>query len=140
MRELGDFLPTTAALIAFLCTKIAYRMTRRYDGRPNGRDGFRRGQVFTSSLVALAHGTNDAQKTMGGWRIIRTLGKGLTEVRPAQGFAAETSTGATILVSSAPGWGVGARRCSGRPPARSSPDGSSPFPQPDSWALYLVLY
>lgn len=136
--------PLTAALIAFLCTKIAYRMTRRYDGKPNGRDGFRRGQVFTSSLVALAHGTNDAQKTMGvitlvlitagwqsaahhepqlwvvlscaitialgtymgGWRIIRTLGKGLTEVRPAQGFAAETSTGATILVSSALGFAL----------------------------------
>lgn len=136
--------PLTAALVAFLCTKIAYRMTRRYDGRPNGRDGFRRGQVFTSSLVALAHGTNDAQKTMGvitlvlitagwqsaarhepqlwvvlscaitialgtymgGWRIIRTLGKGLTEVRPAQGFAAEASTGATILVSSALGFAL----------------------------------
>ena len=36
----------------------------------------------------------------GGWRIIRTLGKGLTDVKPAQGFAAETSTAATILASS----------------------------------------
>ncbi|HJG80822.1 MAG TPA: inorganic phosphate transporter [Brevibacterium senegalense] len=136
--------PLTAAIVAFVATKIAYRMTRRYDGKPNGRDGFRRGQIFTSSLVALAHGTNDAQKTMGiitlllitvgwqsaahhepqlwvvltcaitialgtymgGWRIIRTLGKGLTEVRPAQGFAAETSTGATILVSSALGFAL----------------------------------
>jgi PiT family inorganic phosphate transporter len=136
--------PLTAAVVAFVATKIAYRMTRRYDGKPNGRDGFRRGQIFTSSLVALAHGTNDAQKTMGiitlllitvgwqsaahhepqlwvvltcaitialgtymgGWRIIRTLGKGLTEVRPAQGFAAETSTGATILVSSALGFAL----------------------------------
>ena len=33
--------------------------------KPDGRDGFRWGQIFTSSLVALAHGTNDAQKTMG---------------------------------------------------------------------------
>jgi PiT family inorganic phosphate transporter len=136
--------PLTAAVVAFVATKIAYRMTRRYDRKPNGRDGFRRGQIFTSSLVALAHGTNDAQKTMGiitlllitvgwqsaahhepqlwvvltcaitialgtymgGWRIIRTLGKGLTEVRPAQGFAAETSTGATILVSSALGFAL----------------------------------
>ena len=136
--------PLTAAVVAFVATKIAYGMTRRYDRKPNGRDGFRRGQIFTSSLVALAHGTNDAQKTMGiitlllitvgwqsaahhepqlwvvltcaitialgtymgGWRIIRTLGKGLTEVRPAQGFAAETSTGATILVSSALGFAL----------------------------------
>ena len=136
--------PLTAAVVAFVATKIAYAMTRRYDRKPNGRDGFRRGQIFTSSLVALAHGTNDAQKTMGiitlllitvgwqsaahhepqlwvvlscaitialgtymgGWRIIRTLGRGLTEVRPAQGFAAETATGATILVSSALGFAL----------------------------------
>ncbi|MEL5991436.1 inorganic phosphate transporter [Microbacterium phosphatis] len=128
--------PLTAGLIAFAATKLAYAVTRRYDGKPDGRDGFRWGQIFTSSLVALAHGTNDAQKTMGiitlaliavgwqnhpepelwvilsaaaaialgtyvgGWRIIRTLGKGLTDVKPTQGFAAESSTAATILASS----------------------------------------
>ncbi|WP_345752906.1 inorganic phosphate transporter [Microbacterium rhizophilus] len=128
--------PLTAGIIAYIVTKIAYVVTRRYDGKPDGRDGFRWGQIFTSSLVALAHGTNDAQKTMGiitlaliaagwqdhpepewwvilsaaaaialgtyvgGWRIIRTLGKGLTDVKPAQGFSAETSTAATILASS----------------------------------------
>ncbi|KJL19441.1 inorganic phosphate transporter [Microbacterium azadirachtae] len=136
--------PVTAGLIAFLATKLAYLITRRYDGKPDGRSGFRWGQIFTSSLVALAHGTNDAQKTMGvitlalitvgwqsgahhepqlwviiacactialgtylgGWRIIRTLGKGLTDVKPAQGFAAETSTAATILASSALGFAL----------------------------------
>ncbi|MBO3663308.1 inorganic phosphate transporter [Microbacterium stercoris] len=128
--------PLTAGIIAFAATKLAYAVTRRYDGKPDGRDGFRWGQIFTSSLVALAHGTNDAQKTMGiitlaliavgwqnhpepelwvifaaasaialgtyvgGWRIIRTLGKGLTDVKPAQGFSAEASTAATILASS----------------------------------------
>ena len=136
--------PVTAGLIAYIATKLAYLITRRYDGRPDGRSGFRWGQIFTSSLVALAHGTNDAQKTMGvitlalisvgwqakgdhqphiyviiacactialgtylgGWRIIRTLGKGLTDVKPAQGFAAETSTAATILASSALGFAL----------------------------------
>ncbi|MGN7859785.1 inorganic phosphate transporter [Microbacterium sp. 22303] len=136
--------PLTAGLIAYLATKLAYLITRRYDGKPDGRSGFRWGQIFTSSLVALAHGTNDAQKTMGvitlalisvgwqaqgdhqphiyvivacaftialgtylgGWRIIRTLGKGLTDVKPAQGFAAETSTAATILASSALGFAL----------------------------------
>ncbi|WP_354501886.1 inorganic phosphate transporter [Mycetocola sp. 2940] len=128
--------PLTAGLIAYIATKLAYGITRRYDGKPDGRSGFRYGQVFSSSLVALAHGTNDAQKTMGvitlalisvgllapgsgppfwvvvvcavaialgtyvgGWRIIKTLGTGLTDVKPAQGFAAETSTAATILAS-----------------------------------------
>ena len=136
--------PLTAGIIAFAVTKIAYGITRRYDGKPDGRSGFRVGQIFTSSMVALAHGTNDAQKTMGvitlalitvgwqsgehhepqlwvivacavtialgtylgGWRIIRTLGKGLTEVKPAQGFAAESSTAATILASSALGFAL----------------------------------
>ncbi|MFI5060597.1 MAG: inorganic phosphate transporter [Actinomycetales bacterium] len=129
--------PLTAGVVAFTATKLAYWITRRFDGRPDGRGGFRYGQIFSSSLVALSHGTNDAQKTMGvitltlisagaqsagsgpelwvivacalaiaigtysgGWRIIRTLGRGLTEVKPAQGFAAETSTAATILASS----------------------------------------
>ncbi|WP_353111814.1 inorganic phosphate transporter [Microbacterium sp.] len=136
--------PLTAGIIAFIATKVAYGITRRYDGKPDGRSGFRWGQIFTSSMVALAHGTNDAQKTMGvitlalitvgwqsgahhepqlwvivscavtialgtylgGWRIIRTLGKGLTEVKPAQGFAAESSTAATILASSAFGFAL----------------------------------
>jgi len=136
--------PLTAGIIAFVATKAAYSITRRYDGKPDGRDGFRWGQIFTSSLVALAHGTNDAQKTMGvitlalitvgwqnadqadphlwviiacavtialgtylgGWRIIRTLGKGLTEVKPAQGFSAESATSATILASSAFGFAL----------------------------------
>ena len=136
--------PFTAGVIAFLATRLAYAVTRRYDTKPDGRDGFRWGQIFTSSLVALAHGTNDAQKTMGvitlalimagyqdaaaddpqlwvilacaftialgtymgGWRIIRTLGKGLTDVKPAQGFSAETSTAATILASSAFGFAL----------------------------------
>jgi PiT family inorganic phosphate transporter len=135
--------PLTAGLVAYLATKLAYAITRRYDGKPDGRDGFRHAQVFSSSLVALAHGTNDAQKTMGvitltlvaaglqssgdevqwwvivtcavaialgtymgGWRIIRTLGTGLTDVKPAQGFASETATAATILASSHVGFAL----------------------------------
>ncbi len=129
--------PFIAGVVAYVTTKLAYGITRRYDGRPDGRGSFRYGQIFSSSLVALSHGTNDAQKTMGvitltliaagvqptgadpevwviaacataialgtytgGWRIIRTLGSGLTDIKPAQGFAAETSTAATILASS----------------------------------------
>jgi PiT family inorganic phosphate transporter len=131
------FAPVIAGGAAYVATKIAYGITRRHDGSPDGRGVFRYGQIFSSSLVALAHGTNDAQKTMGvitltliagglqasgsgpqfwvvaacavaiavgtysgGWRIIKTLGTGLTSVKPAQGFAAETSTAATILASS----------------------------------------
>jgi PiT family inorganic phosphate transporter len=136
------FAPVIAGLAAYVCTRLAYALTARHDPETGNkltqkRCGFRTGQIFTSSLVALAHGTNDAQKTMGiitlvliaagtqqpgsgpqlwvigacalaiaigtyagGWRIIRTMGSGLTEVKPAQGFAAETSTASAILASS----------------------------------------
>ncbi|WP_138413754.1 inorganic phosphate transporter [Sinomonas gamaensis] len=134
--------PVIAGISAWVCTRIAYGVTARRDPASGqklhqGRAGFRIGQIFTSSLVALSHGTNDAQKTMGvitlvliasglqpagsppqwwvilacaaaiglgtyagGWRIIRTVGTGLTEVRPAQGFSSESSTAAAILASS----------------------------------------
>lgn len=51
--------------------------------------------VIASCALAIALGTYS-----GGWRIIKTLGTGLAEVKPAQGFAAETSTAAAILASS----------------------------------------
>lgn len=129
--------PLIAGISAYMCTKLAYSITKRQNGVSPKRGGFRYGQIFSSSLVALAHGTNDAQKTMGvitltlvasglqtagtgphlwvvatcaiaialgtytgGWRIIRTMGSGLTDVKPAQGFAAEVSTASAILTSS----------------------------------------
>jgi PiT family inorganic phosphate transporter len=57
--------------------------------------------VIVACALTIALGTY-----MGGWRIIRTLGKGLTDVKPAQGFAAETSTASTILASSALGFAL----------------------------------
>ena len=130
--------PIVAGFVAFAATRLAYAIMRDpATGRGLGRGNFRYAQIFSSSLVALAHGTNDAQKTMGvitltliatgsqavgtgpefwviaacalaialgtytgGWRIIKTMGTGLTDIKPAQGFAAETSTAATILASS----------------------------------------
>lgn len=127
--------PLVAAIAGLVATKLAYRITRR-PVKKNRRGGFRVGQIFTSSMVALAHGTNDAQKTMGvitlaliaggflrsdseppfwvilicacaiaagtytgGWRIIQTLGGGLTDIKATQGFSAEASTAATVLAS-----------------------------------------
>ncbi|MEI5617486.1 inorganic phosphate transporter, partial [Streptomyces brasiliscabiei] len=39
-----------------------------------------------------------------GWRIMRTVGKRITDVKPPQGFAAETSAASTILISSTLGF------------------------------------
>ncbi|MGC3023274.1 MULTISPECIES: inorganic phosphate transporter [unclassified Brevibacterium] len=58
--------PIIAGFSAYLCTRIAYAITRRNkEGKTARRGPFKYGQIFSSSLVALAHGTNDAQKTMG---------------------------------------------------------------------------
>ncbi|CAL9462343.1 hypothetical protein SUDANB1_02657 [Streptomyces sp. enrichment culture] len=127
--------PVVAGVAALLATYLAYRLTDRAR-RDSVTRGFRIGQVASASLVSLAHGTNDAQKTMGvitltlisagalghdagpplwviasaglaiglgtylgGWRIIRTMGKGLTEIQSPQGFAAETASTTVILTS-----------------------------------------
>ncbi|MCC9306877.1 inorganic phosphate transporter [Kitasatospora sp. RB6PN24] len=134
--------PVVAGLAAWGATKAAYLITRKA-GEAATEKGFRKGQIASSSLVSLAHGTSDGQKTMGiitlalisagalpkhsmpptwvivaagaamalgtymgGWRIIRSLGKGLTEVRPPQGLASETATAAVILTSSHMGYGL----------------------------------
>jgi PiT family inorganic phosphate transporter len=128
--------PVIAGLVAALGTWIIFRMTAGLAAHYADR-GFKWGQIGSASLVSLAHGTNDAQKTMGvitlaliasghwtdtksipfwvkvacavaialgtylgGWRIIRTLGKGLVDIAPAQGMAAQSASAAVILASS----------------------------------------
>src|SRR3954469_13420512 len=56
--------PVLAGVVALGATAIVYRMIRRYTAQ-RAEQGFRWAQVASSSMVALAHGTNDAQKTMG---------------------------------------------------------------------------
>ena len=114
--------PVVAALIALTVTFLALRVIARAE--PGlARRGFKRGQTVSSSMLALAHGTNDAQKTMGvitltlitsgllapgsappfwvvlsaglaialgtymgGWRIIRTLGRRVSDIQPVAGL------------------------------------------------------
>ena len=128
--------PVVAILVATAGTALVGRITKDVPDKDNDRM-FRWGQIGSASLVSLAHGTNDAQKSMGiillaliaagavpadssvpfwvilscalamalgtytgGWRVIRTLGKGLVELSSRQGMAAETSSAAVILLSS----------------------------------------
>jgi PiT family inorganic phosphate transporter len=51
--------------------------------------------VIISAALAIALGTYS-----GGWRIIKTMGSGLAEIKPPQGLSAEVATGVTILASS----------------------------------------
>jgi inorganic phosphate transporter, PiT family len=56
--------PVSAFVVAGILIIIFYRVFGRH--RPGAvTRGFRLGQIVTSAVLALAHGTNDAQKTMG---------------------------------------------------------------------------
>jgi PiT family inorganic phosphate transporter len=98
---------------------------------------FLRLQIVSAAFVAFAHGTNDAQKTMGiitlalitdgvlpagapvrievklacavmmaigtsvgGWRIMKTMGRGVTKLEPASGFVAQTASAIVIEIMS----------------------------------------
>ncbi len=54
--------------------------------------------VIAACAIAIAAGT-----LSGGWRVIRTLGKGLVEIESPQGMAAEASSAAIILTSAVGG-------------------------------------
>jgi PiT family inorganic phosphate transporter len=56
--------PVLAFAVAGLAILLVYRIVGRARPGPAAR-GFRIGQVISGGLLALAHGTNDAQKTMG---------------------------------------------------------------------------
>jgi inorganic phosphate transporter, PiT family len=56
--------PIIAFVAAGMAILIAYRIVGRLRPGPVNR-GYRHGQIVSGSLFALAHGTNDAQKTMG---------------------------------------------------------------------------
>jgi PiT family inorganic phosphate transporter len=60
----GLIAPTLAFLASALAITVAYRIIGRLRPVAVGR-GFRLGQIASSGLLALSHGTNDAQKTMG---------------------------------------------------------------------------
>jgi PiT family inorganic phosphate transporter len=113
-------------LIALLCWKATPRV--------NGL--FKRGQLVTALALALSHGANDAQKTMGiitlalvtdnyldvfsvplwvivicagmialgttvgGWKLIRTLGGKFYKIRPVDGFASQLASASVILSAS----------------------------------------
>jgi PiT family inorganic phosphate transporter len=134
--------PILAGAVAAIGTWLVFRIVGNLaSGGLN--HGFRIGQIGSASLVSLAHGTNDAQKTMGvitlaliaaggwsdtesvpfwvklscalaislgtyigGWRIIRTVGKGLVEINTPQGMAAESASAAVILASSHMGFAL----------------------------------
>ena len=60
----GLIAPLLALLVAVAAIVVAYRIIGRLRPGPVNR-GFRLGQLLSGSMFSFAHGTNDAQKTMG---------------------------------------------------------------------------
>ncbi len=122
-------------LIAFVVGYIVYGIIKvifKNNNLTKTNKSFRVFQIFTASLQAYTHGTNDAQKTMGiitmaliasgqlsssdipfwvqfacatamglgtsvgGWKIIKTVGGNIMKIRPVNGVAADLS-GAMII-------------------------------------------
>jgi PiT family inorganic phosphate transporter len=77
----GVLSPILAFVVASLGILIAYRLVAKLRPGPVTKS-FRIGQVFSGNLLALAHGTGDAQKTMG----IITLALVAHGNLPAKGF------------------------------------------------------
>ncbi len=122
--------PVLGALAGWVGGLVAGRALRR--ARRGVTRPILRGEWVTSSALAFAHGTNDAQKTMGlitlalvatgsistfavplwvklvcagaltlgtalgGWRIVRTLGRGIYRIRPVDGLMSQASSALVI--------------------------------------------
>lgn len=126
--------PIIGFVTGLVLAHIIYLFSWRASPRINGF--FKKMQVITSLSLALSHGTNDAQKTMGvitlglviggviptfnvpqwvivisasaialgtslgGWRLIRTLGTKFYKIRPVHGFASQAASATVILSAS----------------------------------------
>ncbi|HET9134621.1 MAG TPA: inorganic phosphate transporter [Gemmatimonadales bacterium] len=144
--------PLLGATLGMLLTVVLSWSLWKRDGRVLDKV-FRRLQLVSAGAYSLAHGSNDAQKTMGiivgllvsaqdlfanqtgilrhfhlttadsvplwielaaysaiaagtalgGWRIVKTMGTGITKLQPFGGFCAETGGAMTILFASSLG-------------------------------------
>jgi inorganic phosphate transporter, PiT family len=125
------FSPILGLAAGYLFTKLVFLLARNATMRINWF--FKKGQWVTGIALALSHGANDAQKTMGvitlglytagyisdfvvplwviaasagaialgtslgGWRLIRTLGGRFYRIRPVHGFCAQVTSASVIL-------------------------------------------
>lgn len=126
--------PIIGFLFGFLITRLVTFLCLGASPRINWF--FKRSQIVTALALALSHGTNDAQKTMGiitmalvasgyiaefkvpvivivlcagmialgtsigGWRLIRTVGAKFFKIRPMDGFDSQLASAVVILGNS----------------------------------------
>ncbi|MBN2499702.1 MAG: inorganic phosphate transporter [Anaerolineales bacterium] len=126
--------PIIGLVFGYFITRLIFFLCRNATPRVNWI--FKRGQILTGVALALTHGANDAQKTMGmitlalliggylkefvvpiwvivscagmiglgtsigGWRLIRTLGAKFYKIRPVDGFSSQLASVLVILGNS----------------------------------------
>jgi len=126
--------PIIGFVFGFFVTRLI--MLACWKASPKVNWIFKKGQIVTAIALALSHGTNDAQKSMGiitlglvttgfltkfevpvwvvilcasmialgtsvgGWKLIRTLGGKFYRIRPIDGFSAQLTSAMVILGAS----------------------------------------
>ena len=126
--------PIIGFVFGFMIIRMIFLLSWNATPRINGF--FKKGQIFTGLSLALSHGANDAQKTMGiitlalviggvidtfvvpqwvifacasmialgtslgGWKLIRTLGGKIFKIRPVDGFSSQLASSIVILGAS----------------------------------------
>jgi len=126
--------PIIGFIFGFLILRLIFLLS--WNASPRINKYFRRFQVVTALALALSHGANDAQKTMGiitlalvtggylkefavplwvillcgtmiglgtslgGWKLIHTLGRKFYKIRPVHGLAAQLTSAVVILTAS----------------------------------------
>ena len=129
--------PVIGLVLGYIFTKLIFFLAR--GTTPKINSFFKRSQIVTAVALALSHGTNDAQKTMGiitlglvvadvipsfevplwvitisagaialgtsmgGWKLIKTLGSKFYKVRPVHGFSSQLTSAFVILGASLTG-------------------------------------
>lgn len=124
--------PIAAMTVGYIVMRLLALLFHNFSLAKTNRR-FRSFQIFTAALQSFAHGTNDAQKTMGiitmalvathyldkveipmwvrvtsgvamamgtslgGWRIIKTVGSKIMRIEPISGAAADLSSAAIIF-------------------------------------------
>jgi len=135
--------PLIGFALSFLVMSMLFKLLAKVSLKVVNK-WFSKLQILSAALMAFAHGSNDAQKSMGiitlalvssgvltldwvnqngvpweikvacalmmglgtsvgGWRIIKTMGVNMIKLQPVGGFAAETSSAAVILVNALTG-------------------------------------
>lgn len=129
--------PIIGFVIGYIIMSLLFELLRRFSQRFVNK-WFSKLQILSAAFMALSHGTNDSQKTMGiitlalvssgllsqnaqvpiwvmiacglamalgtsigGWKIIKTMGVNMIKLQPIGGFAAETSAAIVIQVMTA---------------------------------------